>query len=484
MAAVKASMAPAVEVNSSPSLCRMSCPEEVVASADDELLSFLLTDDAPCAEFSGDEANLLGDWGLLEPELLNDKEVEDFLSSLLSPFEEGPSALQGHSPLNSDSGISEDQNPFPSPSSWDASPARDLACSPLSSDIVQVDHSYSLHQDRAVLESVRADTAEGDISIDLDMWGDLGSTEETLVEEQSFSFPVAVPMDDFVPGTPMQFGFPELILTEEEKQLLEREGVSLPSHLPLTKAEERLLKRVRRKIRNKQSALDSRRRKKVYVDGLESRVVTCTAQNHELQKKVQLLQKENMSLLEQLRRLQALVRQSSTKTTTASTCVMVLLLSFCLVLSPSLYPLGARVQQEGFRGVLSRQIREYPSDTAHFQAAAAQQAEGPETQGERTMEGLALESEMAPQPGSLNHSRDGGQSPPKAEHGSAINSNSSSDPPPGASSELGPPHQQPEQLPGKGPLHSAQPSAWGAKKQEWVERTTSVVIQPHRADEM
>nr|XP_048690653.1 cyclic AMP-responsive element-binding protein 3 isoform X2 [Caretta caretta] len=439
----------------------MSCPEEVVASADDELLSFLLVDDAPCAEFSGDEANLLGDWGLLEPELLNDKEVEDFLSSLLSPFEEGPSALQGHSPLNSDSGISEDQNPFPSPSSWDASPARDLACSPLSSDIVQVDHSYSLHQESAVLESVRADTAEGDISIDLDMWGDSGSTEETLVEEQSFSFPVAVPMDDFVPGTPMQFGFPELILTEEEKQLLEREGVSLPSHLPLTKAEERLLKRVRRKIRNKQSALDSRRRKKVYVDGLESR-----------------------SLLEQLRRLQALVRQSSTKTTTASTCVMVLLLSFCLVLSPSLYPLGARVQQEGFRGVLSRQIREYPSDTAHFQAAAAQQAEGPETRGERTMEGLALESETAPLPGSLNHSRDGGQSPPKAEHGSAINSNSSSDPPPGVSSELGPPQQQPEQLPGKGPLHSAQPSAWGTKKQEWVERTTSVVIQQHRADEM
>ncbi|XP_065454638.1 cyclic AMP-responsive element-binding protein 3 isoform X2 [Chrysemys picta bellii] len=431
----------------------MSCPEEVVALADEELLSFLLEDDAPCAEFSGDKANLPGDWGLLEPELLNNKEVEDFLSSLLSPFVEGPSALQGHSPLDSDSGISEDQNPFPSPSSWDASPARDLASSPLSSDIVQVEHSYSLHQDRAALESVRAETAEGDISIDLDMWGDSGSAEETLIDEQSSSFPVAVPMDDFMPGTPIQ-------------------------------AEERLLKRIRRKIRNKQSALDSRRRKKVYVDGLESRVVTCTAQNHELQKKVQLLQKENMSLLEQLRRLQALVRQSSTKTTTASTCVMVLLLSFCLILSPSLYPLGARVQQEGFRGVLSRQIREYPSDAAQFQPAAAQQVEGPETQRERTMEGLALESETALLPGSLNHSRDGGQSPPKAEHGSAINSNSSSDPPPGASSELGPPQQQPEQLPGKGPLHSAELAAWGTKKQEWVERTTSVVIQQHRADEM
>ncbi|XP_075773217.1 cyclic AMP-responsive element-binding protein 3 isoform X2 [Pelodiscus sinensis] len=435
----------------------MSCPAEVAALAEEELLSFLLAGDSPCAAFPGADAKLPGDWGLLEPELLDEKEVEDFLSALLSPFG------QGHSPPDSDSSFSEDQTTVPMP--W--SPASDLASSPSSSAVVQVDHSYSLHRDGAVLQRARAEMAEGDIFIDLDAWGDSGSAEETPGD-------IAVPVDDLGPGSPVQSGFPELTLTEEEKRLLQKEGVSLPAHLPLTKAEERLLKRVRRKIRNKQSAQDSRRRKKVYMDGLESRVVACTAQNHQLQKKVQLLQKENMSLLEQLRKLQALVRQSSTKTTTASTCIVVLLLSFCLILSPSLYPLGARVQPEELRGVLSRQIREYPSQGPRFQAGAAPQREGP------TLEGLTLEAEKASLPGSLNGSREGGRSPPRPEHSAAVKSNSSSDPPAGAGSEPGPA----QQLPARGPLHSAEAAAWEPERQEWVARTPSVVIQQHRVDEM
>lgn len=32
-----------------------------------------------------------------------------------------------------------------------------------------------------------------------------------------------------------QSNFPELVLTEEERQLLEKDGVSLPTSLPLTK---------------------------------------------------------------------------------------------------------------------------------------------------------------------------------------------------------------------------------------------------------
>ncbi|XP_045156074.1 cyclic AMP-responsive element-binding protein 3-like protein 3 isoform X6 [Echinops telfairi] len=113
----------------------------------------------------------------------------------------------------------------------------------------------------------------------------------------------------------------ELVLTEDEKKLLAKEGITLSTQLPLTKYEERVLKKIRRKIRNKQSAQESRKKKKEYIDCLETRMSACTAQNQELQRKVLHLEKQNLSLLQQLKKLQTLVVQSTSKSAQTGTCI-------------------------------------------------------------------------------------------------------------------------------------------------------------------
>ncbi|XP_051557744.1 cyclic AMP-responsive element-binding protein 3-like protein 3-B [Myxocyprinus asiaticus] len=134
----------------------------------------------------------------------------------------------------------------------------------------------------------------------------------------------------------------ELVLSEDEKKLLAKEGVSLPSQLPLNKYEEKILKKIRRKIRNKQSAQESRKKKKEYIDGLEDRMTACSTHNLELQRKVIQLEKSNTSLMEQLRRLQSLVMNSFSKPAQTGTCILVLVLSFSLILIPSLQPISHR----------------------------------------------------------------------------------------------------------------------------------------------
>lgn len=125
-----------------------------------------------------------------------------------------------------------------------------------------------------------------------------------------------------------------LVLSSEEQRLLEIEGVSLPTDMPLTKAEEKVLKKVRRKIKNKESAQESRRKKKEYMEGLEERVKVCTELNHNLTRKVANLEKQNKTLLDQLKELQALVASTHPTKAQAGTCLMVLFLAFGLVLFP------------------------------------------------------------------------------------------------------------------------------------------------------
>nr|XP_006642739.1 PREDICTED: cyclic AMP-responsive element-binding protein 3-like protein 1 [Lepisosteus oculatus] len=128
-----------------------------------------------------------------------------------------------------------------------------------------------------------------------------------------------------------------LMLTEEEKRTLIAEGYPVPNKLPLTKAEEKALKRVRRKIKNKISAQESRRKKKEYVECLEKKVETYTSENNELWKKVETLESANRSLLQQLQKLQVLVagkvpRSCKMASTQTGTCLMVAVLCFVLVL--------------------------------------------------------------------------------------------------------------------------------------------------------
>eukprot|EP00096_Caligus_rogercresseyi_P007702 TRINITY_DN256_c1_g1_i12.p1 TRINITY_DN256_c1_g1~~TRINITY_DN256_c1_g1_i12.p1 ORF type:complete len:524 (-),score=184.86 TRINITY_DN256_c1_g1_i12:770-2341(-) len=139
------------------------------------------------------------------------------------------------------------------------------------------------------------------------------------------------------PSPPAKQGkYLALELTAEEMRLCEREGIKLPSHYPLSREEEKNLKRIRRKIRNKESAQHSRRRKKEYVDSMEDRVRICSEENEELKSKIELLETQNKTLASQLRRLHQIIVSGGgfNKQNQTSTALMVLLLSTALFLMP------------------------------------------------------------------------------------------------------------------------------------------------------
>ncbi|KAF7266879.1 cyclic AMP response element-binding protein A-like isoform X4 [Rhynchophorus ferrugineus] len=101
-----------------------------------------------------------------------------------------------------------------------------------------------------------------------------------------------------------------LILTEEEKRTLIAEGYPVPTRLPLTKAEEKSLKKIRRKIKNKISAQESRRKKKEYMDQLEKKVEVLVTEITDYKRKIETLEESNSSLVSQLQKLQAIVART------------------------------------------------------------------------------------------------------------------------------------------------------------------------------
>uniref|UniRef100_A0A673TBU7 Cyclic AMP-responsive element-binding protein 3-like protein 4 n=1 Tax=Suricata suricatta TaxID=37032 RepID=A0A673TBU7_SURSU len=300
---------------------------------------------------------------------LRDSEPEDFLKLLIDPNEVYCSEVSA----GSDSGTSQD------PGHPDSPPALQAPSSPA---------LYEVVYEAGALERAQGEAgpAVGFISLQLGQWSpqllvpDACVVCELPLDAHVDTLPRAGTATPVPPAAPLPGQ--TLFLTDEEKRLLGQEGVSLPAHLPLTKvtcfpkgypnpvapswplksrehrgrwgaeggygprpdtpgapqAEERVLKKVRRKIRNKQSAQDSRQRKKEYIDGLESRAAACSAQNQELQRKVQELERRNLSLVAQLRQLQLLVARTSNKAAQTSTCVLILLFSLALIILPSVSP--------------------------------------------------------------------------------------------------------------------------------------------------
>ncbi|XP_059193878.1 cAMP responsive element binding protein 3-like 3 like [Centropristis striata] len=493
----------------------MSVSEDLADMDGADLLGLLFHngEDGSTEPLFPDETGLIESW-LSEQDMLTGMDTEDFLSSLLEG-EDVATFRPSPSPLGSDSGISDDcstgvgnnnllgcpsphgsdSDVVPSPSYSQPSPVHsDPALAPgelqtesLEVLTVQADHSYSMLQsgdgDMDVLQSVRAEKPDTDVFIDLD---DLVS--EAMVEDMTDELPCTLSIEDsqdsIEDNQTDQFQFKEIVLTEEEKRLLGKEGVTIPTHMPLTKAEERTLKRVRRKIRNKQSAQESRKKKKVYVDGLENRVAICTAHNLELQKKVQMLQKQNISLIEQLRKLQSMVKMSTMKASTTSTCVMVFLLSFCLIIFPSVNPFGGNREQKELytpSSIISRTLRSLPAESTDAISYLEPEDEElllvPQAEVENTKAIFAG--------GQMNHTPDY-QRVEQSDSETGVNSNSSADfPSPAQAAEM---KQGPAA--GVGALQEASIDAAvvlevTGSKENWIDRNPpSVILQQHRSDEM
>ncbi|XFG02270.1 hypothetical protein AB1E19_005894 [Capra hircus] len=295
------------------------------------------------------------DGDLTVGKVLPGADSDDFLNSILGS---GDSDSPTWSPAASDSGISEDlpSDPQDTPPRGGV-PATPAGCHSVESCKGPCPSYHPGPTCPARHLGPVAPRLETSVAIDVEMWSPgIYAEEQTDLADSPSRYNLTV-KDLLLSGSsgdlqqhhlaaphllrPGTGHCQELVLTEDEKKLLAKEGITLPTQLPLTKYEERVLKKIRRKIRNKQSAQESRKKKKEYIDGLETRMSACTAQNQELQRKVLHLEKQNLSLLEQLKKLQAIVVQSTSKSAQTGTCIAVLLFSFALIILPSISPFAS-----------------------------------------------------------------------------------------------------------------------------------------------
>ncbi|KAA0199387.1 putative camp-response element binding protein [Fasciolopsis buskii] len=109
--------------------------------------------------------------------------------------------------------------------------------------------------------------------------------------------------EDIINGKPGQ----RVQLSTEEIKMLRAMGVQMPARFPLNQVQERALRTVRRKIRNKLSAQASRARRQEYVADLEYRVQLSDKENERLRRQVAHLQNDKRDLIAHVRRLRSYV---------------------------------------------------------------------------------------------------------------------------------------------------------------------------------
>ncbi|TEA10917.1 hypothetical protein DBR06_SOUSAS7810036 [Sousa chinensis] len=293
----------------------MSHMELALDPGDHDLLGFLLEESGGLVAAPDEALEAPLGWELPLFEALSNWDVEDFLSCLPSP----PASLT----------VFSNSNPC----------------------LVHHDHTYSLSREH--------------VSIDLDTerYGEEGAQMTPLhVEEPAEQEPQEIA---------------RLILTEEEKRLLEKEGLTLPGTLPLTK------------IRNKKSAQESRRKKKVYVGRLESRY------KRERNSGVERTEGSEIHSPESGATEQSTAPgggesvpfgsveetpghdDSDSKQSQQRQHLCVLLFSFCLLFVPVMYSSDTRGSLPAERGVLSRQLRALPSEDPPQLELPALQSEVP-----------------------------------------------------------------------------------------------------------
>ncbi|VDM18850.1 unnamed protein product [Hydatigera taeniaeformis] len=281
--------------------------EEVVATNDSQDSTLPLLGDLDSIDANDLFSFFLEDAPVLDSKALVDSNLQDTLTSVFN----APSDTASHAPLPSDLDIPLD--------------LLDLIDSSLS-DSPRQNSGSSSSSDPPLGRKMIIDESSPYYSEVNDEY--YGSGDEECIERamprghgrriNRSSPPLCLHNEDLARGKPGQ----RLVLTAEEKRLLVQMGQRVPTVFPLTRCEERAIRTMRRKIRNKLSAKASRARRQEYLSRLESRVADCHKENQRLRCRVTELEKDKRGLLANLRQMRSYVARliAGTWSPTSSGC--------------------------------------------------------------------------------------------------------------------------------------------------------------------